>query len=270
MSTELRRANMATAALGLCNVIEKGLLTVVESTLEGGDDNDGGAEIKRGINASVNILKSVHETRWPGSIISDTGTPGQRIMRSVGLCLLDVPEIVMCFKVEESDAAMGIFKDLVVTAVDDPEEARSKIFPGRRVIAFRFGRKYYMHDAIGTCVCDICSNDDEVDTSGVEPEGAPIWDSLHLFVPRFRGVQIILAPPEPGAPAVNPPNGPRCSNCEKALHANYKRCPCRSAAYCNRACQKKHWRWHQTTCSCNPSITEQLGAGELEAGVRIA
>ena len=168
-----RRNELATKALALSVLLERGLLEVAREKF-----GDSEPTMMKGIESSIALLKSVHETRWPASVISDTDKPGERIMRSVGLTLVNVPEIVMNFELDESDVAVGIFRDLVTTAVDDPEEARGKIFPGRRVYAFRFGRKYYMHCALtDPCGCDICTNDDDVDTSEVTTEGAPIWDT---------------------------------------------------------------------------------------------
>ena len=257
---------LATKALAFSELLERGLLEVAREHF-----GDSEPTMMKGIESAINLLKSVHETRWPASVISDTDKPGERIMRSVGLTLVNVPEIVMRFELDESDAAVGIFRDLVTTAVDNPEEARGKIFPGRRVCAFRFGRKYYMHCALtDPCGCDICTNDDDIDTSGVTTEGAPIWDALGPFVPDFRAVQIILIPPEPDAPAVNPPNGPRCSMCNEPLpEQQFRRCPCQAVAYCNRACQKKHWRVHKVMCARHASIQQQLRRGELKYNVRI-
>ena len=249
-------------ALNLSVVIQRGML---EHALHDAPDSI----LKKSMTSGVRILKSVHDTRWPASIISDTDTPGERLMRSLGLCMLDVPEIVMYFKVADQDFAVGVFEDLVHTAIDDPEEARGKIFPGRRVHAFRFGRNYYMHCAVEKCICDICTNDDTIDTSAVEPECSPLWNISRLFVDNFRAVQIVLAPPQAGAPAINPPDGPRCSACNVALPAQHKLCACRAVAYCGKECQVKHWRVHKVMCARNPSIGEQLHEGDLCCGVRI-
>ena len=263
MSREQNRDDMAAKALNLSAVIQRGML---EHALSDAPDD---SVLKKAITSGVRILKSVHDTRWPASIISDTDTPGERLMRSLGLCMLDVPEIVMYFKVADQDFAMGVFEDLVHTAIADPEEARGKIFPGRRVHAFRFGRNYYMHCAVEKCTCDICTNDDAVDTSAVEPECSSLWNVSRLFVDKFRAVQIILAPPEAGAPAINPPDGPRCSACNVALPAQHKLCACRAVAYCGKECQVKHWRVHKVMCARNPSIGEQLHEGDLCCGVRM-
>ena len=264
--TDERRDGMASTALSLSRTLGGPVLEIAREKFA--DDPE--CSMMSGLRAATGFLKNVHETRWPATIVSDTDKFGERIMRSMGLSLINVPEIVMCFDLDDQDVALGIFKDLVTMAVDDPNEARAKIVPGRRVIAYRFGRKYYMHCALSDpCGCDICENEDE-DTSELKTEGGPVWDAMEPFVPNFRAVQIVLLPPEPGAPAVNRPSGPRCSHCDVRLpEQQYKRCPCQAVQYCNRECQKKHWRLHKTMCSRNASIEQQLRRGELAPGSRV-
>ena len=266
-ATDRLRNELAEKAKALGVLLQDGLAQVVRETF---DNEEDAAVMKNGIDAAVSFVKNTHRTRWPATVISDTDTVGERLVRTMGLSLIDVPEVVMCFQLEEADVAMGILKDLITMAMDDPEEARRKIFPGRRVYAYRFGRKYYMHCALNDrCGCDICQSQDE-DTSGLKAEGAPVWDAVSLFVPDFRAVQIVLLPPEPDAPAVNPPNGPRCSQCNAQLSAQqYQRCPCQAVQYCSRECQKKHWRVHKTMCARHASIQQQLRKGNLQCGVQL-
>ena len=266
-ATEERRDELAGKAQALGVLLEGSVLEALRESFGDSDDAEG---MKSGIEAAIGFMKNTHKTRWPASVVSDTDKVGERIMRTMGLSLINVPEIVMCFELDESDVALGIFRDLITMAVDDPEEARRKIFPGRRVYAHRFGRKYYMHCALtDPCGCDICQSEDE-DTSELTTEGAPVWDAVSLFVPDFRAVQIVLLPPEPDAPAVNPPNGPRCSQCNVQLPAQqYQRCPCQAAQYCSRECQKKHWRVHKIMCARHASIQQQLRKGNLQCGVQL-
>ena len=268
---ESRRTFMGDRAKNLKMILERGFMPMLKEERDKSPEfSDEKIVMLQSMTSGLKILDSITERRWPASIISDTDIPGERLMRTLGLSFLEVPELVMRFKVEESDAAMGIFNDLIHTAFDNPDEARGKIYPGRRVYAFRFGRKYYMHCALSDeCPCNICNDDDELDTSDVEPSSSPLWNVVRLFELEFKAVQIVLAPAESGAPSVNPPDGPRCSACNKELPAQHKRCPCHAVAYCNKECQTKHWRVHKVMCAKHGSISQQLSTGELWCGVRI-
>lgn len=257
-ASEFRRTRMARKAKALSTQLTLEMFAKVMN--ESSQEPD---LLHMGLDSGTEFLKSINKKRWPSGIISDTNVPGERVIRSLGLSFIDVSEIVIRFKVDESDAALGIYNDLVNMALQDPEEARGKIHPGRNVIAFRFGRIYSMHCALGKCQCVTCALN-VADDASVTPNSSPLWGVLSELVPHFRAVQIVLKSANPEA--APPPGGVRCSACSTVLSAQHKCCPCKAVAYCGRECQVKHWRLHKMMCAHHASIDAQLRSGEATVG----
>ena len=216
----------------------------------------------------MQTLESLIDSKWPSGMISDApddnGT--RRTIRTMGLCLLGIPELVMEFPVAEASAAMGIYLDLMHMAIGNPKQAtEEKFVPGRRVFAYRFKRKYTFHDAMQeTCRCSACV-EEGLDTDG---NCNILWSFVASIVPNFRAVQVVLVPPEEDEDLQETsPVLTFCALCDKRLPAQHKRCPCRAVAYCDRTCQRKHWRIHKVMCATQGSLERQLKAGHEKAGI---
>lgn len=221
----------------------------------------------------VNTLESVVEKKWPSGMISDApednGGGTRRTIRTFGLSLIGIPEIVMEFSISEASAAMGIYVDLMHMALEDPKVAcQEKLVPGRRVFAQRFKRKYIIHDAVNPCVCPTCWGEGLT----IEANCNVMWTLMANMLPSslpFHAVQIVLQPLD-----VHDDDGVNqahvlayCAACDKELPEQHKCCPCRAVAYCDRECQRKHWRFHKVMCATQMSLEKQLECGHEKSGV---
>ena len=265
MSEDTSREDMATRAQFLVAELPEILTDRLPTDVTGMDP----MSPQVGMYWAVETLKSIVEKRWPSNIISDSSDGGDlRIIRSVGLCLIGCPEAVMEFHVKEADAAMGIFTDLMHMAMADPKIARQEKFvPGRKVFAFRYRRKYVVHDAIEECKCDVCIADESIGEDCPRSKGtrtSNLWILLKEIIPNFAGVQIVLSPDER---ALKNPHFAFCAFCDTRLPERHKLCPCRAVAYCGQGCQKKHWRVHKIMCSSQNCMETLLKNGVVKQGM---
>ena len=65
-----------------------------------------------------------------------------RILRSHGMSLVGLPEVVMDFALSDGEVAQSVYHDLKVDALSDRQLALEKLCPGRHVLAARFMRCY--------------------------------------------------------------------------------------------------------------------------------
>lgn len=262
--TVKNRAFVATRAKFLVDEIPKIADNPIPTDLTGIDPTSPAA----GMYWALNTLQTLVDKRWPASLVSDSekGTD-RRLVRSVGLCMIGCPEVVMEFHIQESDAAMGIFTDLVHMAMGNAALAcEQKFIPGRGVNAFRYKRKYVIHDAMHTCKCHVCTATEPMGNDWPRPEdtnSSPLWALLNEVIPHFRGIQICLAPDEQRE---KDPHFAYCALCDTQLPERHKLCPCKAVAYCDQTCQKKHWRVHKVMCATQNCLEAQLKTGVVKQG----
>jgi hypothetical protein len=150
-----------------------------------------------------------------------------RILRSHGLALVGLPELVIDFALSDGEVAQSVYHDLKVDALSDRQHAMEKLRPGRNVFAARFLRCYQT----------------------VEGGSSPVWCVFAALVEGFRSIAVVFGP----APDCVQGGGVDCAGCGTMLPAAHKTCACRSVAYCGRDCQKNHWKVHKFVCVCAPA-----------------
>lgn len=190
------------------------------------------------IDATRSILETISTTGVVDAISVGNRCPNSRTLRSHGLCLMDLPEIVVDFDTIDGEVAQTIYTDLKTDALVDRTIGIAKLKPGRHVIAARFMRTYETKDG----------------------GSSPIWDVLACCaVPGFRSVRIVLHPKS----FAGIQGGVDCAACGTILTEKHKMCPCKGVAYCGRKCQKAHWRFHKVACSCAPAPRPSSGLLEI-------
>lgn len=208
-------------------------------------------------------LESIVSKKWPASMLSDKDAAGgtKRTLRSLGLSFLGVPELVLDFEARDCDAAMGIFRDLIITAMQGPEKAtHEKLVPGRNVLAARCMMSYAIHDAVDKCKCLACELG--LNDAPVERNVAPLWHVMESMLQgHFKAIQIALVPSGDDGPLVA-----HCGHCHADLAERHKLCPCRAVGYCGRECQKAHWPVHKVMCAARPSMGQQFASGLIKQG----
>jgi hypothetical protein len=181
-----------------------------------------------GTDTTREILEAIASSGVMDAISEGDGGPHTRILRSHGLSLVGLPEIVIHFNTDEGETAQSIYQDLKVDAMEDKEVGLEKLRPGRQVFAARFMRSY----------------------STIDGGSSPGWDVLAVMLPDFKSVEIVLHQRHAGL--VNNGGGMDCAACGSMLPERHKTCPCHGAAYCGKECQRAHWKHHKFVCTYAP------------------